>query len=231
MQSRASRSFVVGLLVLTVLLTVTSAAAGWSKPASYAVSSPGGGEFQVCRDGIKFQVAEYTPSLWHYRAYSPPLEFDVNGQVVNDGTVVAEGQLTLQPHFPILEEAFNHVGTVIQKWNGGRLLQPGAGVLQLLVAPPPFGPLPPTPDPTFIVGRYAIQDCYLFGPKTKSQCKKRGWRRWAFKRRGGCIAYVVAQARAACIAEIDAGQAQFQAKYGQGPQRRHALRNCIRETT
>jgi hypothetical protein len=232
MSSRTARSCATGLVAIAALLTMTSLAQGWSKPGVLAISSPDGGEYEICRDGMKVQVGYPSPVTLSYKAYSPS-EIDPNtGFPTSSGPLVAEGQVSLQPGFPIIVEGeeFSNFGTVTQKWTGGQLLQPSPpNALGLIFAGPPGGD--PAIDRDIRGGVHDIDDCYLFPPKTRTQCRKGGWRHWAFKNEGRCIAYVVQQARLACVSERAAGAAAFRAKYGTGPQRRHALRNCVRKTT
>jgi hypothetical protein len=223
MRSRTSLSCAIGLVAVTTVLTVASVAQGWSRPASFAVSSPDGGKFQICRDGIIFQIAWFDTDIFRYKAYSPnpQIEFPGGPDIIVTGTVVAKGSVRPQPSSRIVDGEYNHIGTVTRKWEGGQLLQPSPDAVALII------------NTRHVVtdGPYGIEDCYLFPPKTKSQCKKGGWRRWAFGSRTECIAYIERQASEACLTEREAGSAEFRAKYGTGNHRRHALRNCVRETT
>jgi hypothetical protein len=215
MMSGSLRLFVIGLVAMTTMLAIASAADGWRRPAADAISSSDGGVYRACQDGITFQIASNVGGTRRFEVRSPV-----------GSTVVAQGEATLEPLIPpeVLEDGAteSNVATITVRWVGGRLLQPAPdapeiGVYEL--TSPHFA----EPD--------VIEDCFLFPPKNKRQCKKGGWRRWAFKNQGRCIVYVEDQAEEACITEREAGAEQFRAKYGSGKNHRHALRNCIRETT
>jgi hypothetical protein len=222
------------LAAITAIALFAASAQGWRRPAHFPVySSPSGGDYRVCRDGIRFQAGTFPTDFLTQRptaptesvgfeVYSPLPPIDSNtGALRRDlGTIVAQGKVTLTlqtvPH-----EADGllwwYFGTHQQRWAGGKLLAPA-------------------PDAVFFDRQPGgtetddIENCFLFPPANKRQCKKGGWRRWSFKNQRRCSAFVKRQARKACIAEREAGAAEFGAKYGTGKQHRHALRNCIRET-
>jgi hypothetical protein len=79
-------------------------------------------------------------------------------------------------------------------------------------------------------GNLTITDAQPF-PTAEDQCKDGGWRSFPrFKNQGQCIRFVRHQARQACRNERAAiGRAAFRAKYGNGEQRRHAMRRCTRQ--
>jgi hypothetical protein len=215
MRSSRLRSLVVGLVALTVVLTVSAVAQGWVRPAADAISTSDGGVYRACRDGITFQIANNGGGTRRWEVQAQP-----------GSTVIAQGEATLEALIPpeVLEDGATetHVATITVRWAGGRLLDPGPGAVKIGVyelTSPHFG------DPD------VVEDCFIFPPVNNGQCKKDGWRRWGFKNRGRCIAYVEHRAREACVAEREAGEAEFRAKYGTGNQGRHALRNCVRETT
>jgi hypothetical protein len=208
-----SRSVAVGLAAVTALLAVASVAAGWSKPNNFVISDQNGGIYQVCRDGMTFQIAKVA------------LEAPLSSKVWSGSTLVGEGDITMRAIDPPLVlpglPDHHYLGTETIKWIGGRLLTPGADTsLTVYEGTSAYGP-----------NTSVVDNCYLFPPKNKRACKNRSWRRWAFDSRTECIAYVEHQARAACLAEREAGPAEFRKKYGTGKHRRHALRNCVRETT
>jgi hypothetical protein len=218
MRSSSPRLFAIGLVAVT-LLTVASTAEGWVRPANFAVSSPTGGLYQVCRDGMAFQVADNSAEPHRFVAYSPPIG-------TSGSTIVAQGEVVMTPLASPLVldpgESYGNLGTMRVRWQGGTFLKPGSPSIELEV----FDPVTPNrlvPAP--------VGDCYLFPPKAKRQCKGKGWRRWDFKNRGQCLAYVESQAREACTDEREADPSEFRARYGTGKHRRHALRNCVRQTT
>jgi hypothetical protein len=229
-----------GLVALTLAAFVATAlfadpTQGWRRPADFPVySSPSGGEYRVCRDGIRFQAGTFPSSgdlaerptapteSVGFEVYSPLPPIDPNtGNLRRDlGVVVAQGKVTLTLRTVPYEADGTfwwYFGTHQQRWAGGKLLEPAPDAI--FFDRQPGGT--ETDD---------IEDCFLFPPANKGQCKKGGWRRWGFKNQGRCIAFVERQAREACIAEREAGVAEFRAKYGTGKKHRHALRNCIRET-
>ncbi|HYP47983.1 MAG TPA: hypothetical protein VEQ61_05040 [Thermoleophilaceae bacterium] len=67
-------------------------------------------------------------------------------------------------------------------------------------------------------------------PSAKRDCSLGGWRNYPeFRNRGECVAHVVRKARQACTFErVAHGRAAFRAKYGQGSDKRLAMRSCIR---
>jgi hypothetical protein len=219
MRSSSSRLCAIGLVVVA-LLTVASTAEAWVRPANIAVSSPTGGLYEVCRDGMLFQVADNSSEPHHFVAYSPPTGMSGSGTIVAEGDVVMNALAT--PLILDLGDSYSNLGTKRVRWQGGQFLKPGVVSVELSV----FDPVTPTwlvPEP--------VGDCYLFPAKTKRQCKGSGWRRWEFKNRRQCLAYVQSQAREACTDERQAGPSEFRAKYGTGRHHRHALRNCVRQTT
>jgi hypothetical protein len=141
--------------------------------------------------------------------------------------VVAEGAIDADPIDPplFLPEEYGFLTTKTVRWTNGQLLQPGPAKLSIGITSPD------EPDFYNQADDDAVDDCYLFPPKAKRQCKGKGWRRWAFESRKECTAYVEQQARKACLDEREAGPAEFRDKYGSGKHHRHALRNCIREST
>ena len=156
------RCIAVALVVLTAAVTVTATAEGWRRPSSFAVSSSSGGDYRVCRDGIRFQIASYFAGVWGFTAYSPPQqELDPSGAVVG-GTAVAEGEVTQELlSVPILDEGFMYLGTVTQRWTGQQLLPPSPGALGLVVNGSPTG----TPPVNYwVTGGDDIADCLLFKP-------------------------------------------------------------------
>ena len=66
-------------------------------------------------------------------------------------------------------------------------------------------------------------------PTSKAQCKNGGWRNYPqFKNQGQCVAFVVTQARQACLAErAKIGLWAFRNKYGLGPYHVLAMRRCL----
>ena len=79
-------------------------------------------------------------------------------------------------------------------------------------------------------GDFTVVDAQPF-PTAKGQCRDGGWQSFGstFKNQGQCVAFVKRQSRQECIFERAAhGVAAFRAKYGQGNQKRHAMRSCVR---
>jgi hypothetical protein len=172
-----TRCLAASLLALTAALSFTAVAEGWRRPATVAISSPEGGEYSVCRDGVRFQIAFSDTSPRHFEAYSPPPDaYDPLTDQVTGGTLVAEGDVSPQPLTdPALidEIGATHLATVTQRWAGGRLLQPSTDSFVLVV--------------TGVEGNFLlvdeddrsyddVQDCYLFRPPSKGHCDGGGWR-------------------------------------------------------
>lgn len=68
-------------------------------------------------------------------------------------------------------------------------------------------------------------------PTSKDQCRNGGWKSFEiFKNQGDCVAFVRHRARQECIfIRAMHGRAAFRAWYGTGADKRHAMRNCIRQ--
>jgi hypothetical protein len=93
----------------------------------------------------------------------------------------------------------------------------------------PAFPTPPASDDLYYVfnGDIAIHDAEP--PNTYAQCRHAGWVPYGYASRAECIDGVQEFARQKCIFEQAAiGITNFEAKYGLGPNHRHALRHCIR---
>jgi hypothetical protein len=201
---RPMRYLVVGLVALLAGLTVTAVAQGWRRPSDNAYSSPEGGDYRVCRDGIRFQAVadqaspgEDPPSdptrAGGFGVYSPPPIDPLTRELIRDpqtgqiiGTIIAEGPLTLALQTPPFDSGdgrfWFYLTTHTQRWSGGQLLEPSPDSIWFSASS--GGPI--TPDETD-----DVEDCFLFPPTSKEQCKKGGWRKFsllAFKNQGQCVA-------------------------------------------
>ena len=59
---RTARGLAVLLAALLAGLSITAVAQGWRRPSAFPVySSPSGGVYDVCRDGIRFQAGRLWP--------------------------------------------------------------------------------------------------------------------------------------------------------------------------
>jgi hypothetical protein len=188
-------------------LAFTAGASGWSKPSDFAISSPSGGIFQVCRDGIRFQVATrkiaqgerptepYT--FQPFTIYSPPAVPDPEVGNFVGGRIILQGAVTLKLRARPFnasnpgdgEDLYWYLGTHTQAWPGGQRLAPAPHTLLLNAGGDPFS----------IDQPYAVENCLLFGH------------------------------RKAC-ARIRArlGPTKFRARYGTGPHKRKAMQNCVK---
>lgn len=196
----AIRLLAAALITVTLALGLAAVAEGWRRPSDIAVSSPSGGLLKVCRDGITFQVANVVTSQAEdgsfepprpsaavfsagFAAYSPP-PVDSDGDGFGEGgTVVAEGTYTLQLQatpFEINDAVFWYFGTHTERWAGGQLLEPAPQSLFLDVRG----------DRLLDSAPYDIEDCFLFRPTTKEQCKKGGYAYYGFRNQGQCVAFV-----------------------------------------
>ena len=165
----------IGLVVLAAMLTVTAVAQGWRRPNREPVySSRFGGDYRVCRDGIRFEAGDWEatdttppPQLTlplGFKVYSPP-PFDPppNGPFNFDlGTIVAEGVVTLtRQTVPVEIDGIKYwyFGTHSQRWAGGQLLEPA----------PTDGVLFEDPNDSFtgFTETDPIDDCYLFPPTSR----------------------------------------------------------------
>jgi Ca2+-binding RTX toxin-like protein len=159
------RWFVVGLAVMTAALACIPVAQAWRRPTSLAVSSPEGGDLQVCRDGMRFQLASgesspgdpppfSTSDFIFFAAFSPPPFKDADGQVVGGSIVVQDTfELALQQTpVPIDGNVYWYLGTYSVRWFGGQFLEPGP---ERLFADPGG-------DRNIMLPPYPVQDCFLF---------------------------------------------------------------------
>ena len=177
LQRRTAQCLAVGLLALTVALSVTAPAEGWRRPSDYAISSPDGGDYRVCRDGIRFEVAsrQSLPAnppltqLFNFRVFSPPPidavtglpTYDQGGNLV--GTTVAQGTATalLQPPpgYDAGGTLYWYQRTHTQRSSGGQLLEPGPDAVY-------FEAFFADPNAPVALDRIDdVADCLLFPPK------------------------------------------------------------------
>lgn len=139
---RAAQGLAVVLVAITAALGVTATAQGWRRPSGFPLySSPSGGDYRVCRDGIRFEAATYPDSgdpadrptdpttTVGFTVYSPlpPIDPNTGGLDRALGTIVAEGDVTLALQavpYDADGTLWWYYGTHIQRWSGGQLLQP-----------------------------------------------------------------------------------------------------------
>jgi hypothetical protein len=208
---RRTHYLVVGLVALLAGLTLTAVAQGWRRPSDNAYSSPEGGDYQVCRDGIRFQATadqanegEPSPGIptssTGFVVYSPPPIDPVTQELIRDpqtgeiiGTIVAQGTFTLALQTPPFDSGDGrfwwYFATHTQRWSGGQLLEPSPDSIYFHAS---LGEQI-TPDETD-----DVEDCFLFPPTSKEQCKKGGWRKvrvHAFKNQGGCVTFVATRGK------------------------------------
>jgi hypothetical protein len=96
--------------------------------------------------------------------------------------------------------------------------------------PPASCPEPSTGSASYTVqGDVDVHDAPSL-PTSKDQCKNGGWRTYGiFKNQGDCVSSIRQRARDECVfIRAAGGLPAFRARYGEGPDFRHAMRNCIR---
>jgi hypothetical protein len=159
-----------------------------------------------------------------FTVYSPPAVPDTTGVLVG-GKVLVQGTVTLTLQATPFDASdpgqagslWWYLGTHTERWPGGQLLPPAPKSLLLFAGGdaialfPPFGTAP-----------YDVQDCFLFRPTSKDQCKNGGWRTFGmFKNQGDCVSFVRKQARRGCSEERGTiGWGAFRAKFGSGKHQR-----------
>jgi hypothetical protein len=213
-----ARCLVGALALLGAALTLTPAASGWVRPSDFAISSPSGGVFKVCRDGIRFQVVTSNSSddpgtvptdpfaFASFTVYSPSPVLDENGNLVG-GRIIVQGTVTLRLQaipFDASDPGSSgslwwYVGTHTERWPGGQRLAPAPRALLLWAGGDTFSYFPPEGT-----APYQVQDCLLFGHRHR--------------------------ARRQCIRmRAEQGRKAFRERYGAGPHKRHAMRRCVRQ--
>ena len=163
---RTTRGLAVLLAALLAGLSVTAVAQGWRRPSAFPVySSPSGGVYEVCKDGIRFQAANVDDQVpqptnptetLDFTVYSPLPPIDPNTGMLDRaaGTIVAEGEITLTLQtvpYEVDMTSWWYFGTHTQRWADNRLLSPA-------------------PDAIFFDRQTGmetddIEDCLLFPPK------------------------------------------------------------------
>ncbi|MBA3263162.1 MAG: hypothetical protein H0T69_11990 [Thermoleophilaceae bacterium] len=171
-----TRCVATALIVMTAAVTITATAEGWRRPSDLAYSSPSGGHYQVCRDGISFEVALLQSLATdppptepaNFTVFSPPPPVDSTGMLIRDqdgnivgGTIAAQGTFTTNLQPPPGYDAggvfYWYYGAHKARWSDGKVFQP-------------------TPDAIYFLSAYSdevvdaehtddVGDCLIFPPQ------------------------------------------------------------------